>query len=574
MRLKFVKDLTLIPLTALLSGLILLAPVHSSADEDKLREQLRQRLEQLHETGAVRVADSTLLAPGPLQSLYEANAWQPLWFRDWEALEQLSRVPATLKLAAAHGLDPDHYHQATLASALERISDNASRPQALVDAELLATDALLSLAHHLAHGRIHPESIDPEWFIERDQPELKESVIRHALGNKSGQELLESLLPTHRAYHRLVEQLALKREMASNGKWLTVASGLPLIRPGQYDERIPAIRHQLARLDDSTEALNSDNPERYDARLEDAVRRFQRRHGLAIDGIIGPQTLGALNVTPTQRVEQLRANLERWRWLPQSLGKEYILVNIAGFGMQVVSGGEEVMRQRVIVGLPYRRTPVFAGRMSYLVLNPSWEVPHQLAVQDQLPRIRANPGYLEEMGFAVLQGWGAEERRIDPADVDWDQLSRRNFPYRLRQAPGPDNALGRVKFMFPNRHNVYLHDTPARGLFKQDERAFSSGCIRLEDAEGLARWLLSQRSELMSEDRIQSTWAGGRETTVRLDRHLPVYLLYWTAWAGDDDQIHFRRDIYQRDRRLIEALNAPPPLHHSTDSDTTTGQDA
>jgi len=566
--------LILIRLTVLLSGLVLLVPAPSAAEGDGLREQLRQRLEQLHETGMVRVADSTLLAPGPLQTLYEANAWQPLWFADEQALEQLFRVPTTLDLAAAHGLDPGHYHQQTLADALKRTSDHPNRTQARVDAELLATDALLSLAHHLAHGRIDPETIDPEWFIKRDEPALEESAIRHALGGKNGRELLESLLPTHPAYHRLVKQLALKRAMAANGEWLTVEPGLPLIRPGQSDERIPTIRRQLARLENLTDPAGDSAAEDYDDRLADAVRRFQRRHGLATDGIIGPQTLAALNVTPAERVEQLRANLERWRWLPQSLGDEYVLVNIAGFGMQVISGGQEVIRQRVIVGQPYRRTPVFTGHMSYLVLNPSWEVPHRLAVQDQLPRIRTNPDYLDDMGFAVLQGWGAEERRIDPADVDWANLSRRHFPYRLRQAPGPDNALGRVKFMFPNRHNVYLHDTPARNLFKQDERAFSSGCIRLEDAEELTRWLLARRSDLMSEERIESVWEHGRETTIRFDRHLPVYLLYWTAWVGDDEQIHFRRDIYQRDQRLIEALNTPPPISETPNTDLTREFDA
>ncbi len=567
----------LIRLTLLLSGLVLLVPVASASSEHELREPLRQRLELLHETGMVRVADSRLLAPGPLHSLYEANAWQPLWFQGLEAIEQLELVPATLDLAATHGLDPDHYHRNALINALKRLqSANASNPvEALIDAELLATDALLSLAHHLAGGRIDPESIDPEWFIEREQPELKTSVIRHALGNKEGRELLESLLPGHPAYHRLVEKLALKRELAANGQWQVVEAGLPLIRAGEQDERIPTIRRQLAHLDDSLDVSPDADPQTYDEPLEAAVRHFQQRHGLIVDGIIGPQTLGALNVPPAARVEQLRANLERWRWLPQSLGEEYILVNIAGFGMQVVSNGEEVMRQRVIVGQPYRRTPVFTGRMSYLVLNPSWEVPHRLAVRDQLPRIRGNPDYLDEMGFAVLQGWGAEERRVDPADIDWDSLSPRNFPYRLRQAPGPDNALGRVKFMFPNHHNVYLHDTPARGLFKQEERAFSSGCIRLEAAEELTRWLLARRSELMSEERIESTWDHGRETTVRLDRHLPVYLLYWTAWVGDDDQVHFRRDIYQRDQRLIEALNTPPPNPEHPDATTLTrGNDA
>jgi L,D-transpeptidase YcbB len=553
--------LTSIRLTLLLTAMVLLVPMPAVAKDEPLREQLRQRLELLNESGTVPIADSVLLAPGPLQSLYKARAWQPLWFDDLAALEQLSRVPATLNLATTHGLDPVHYHQGALMSALERIEevDGERRIQALVDAELMATDALLSLVHHLTHGRIDPESIDSEWFIEREQPALQDAVIRHALGEKPGRTLLESLLPAHPAYQRLVERLALKRELAVNGDWEEVDTGRPLIRPGQSDERLPAIRRQLSRLGDLDETPQDHDGTHYDAELEKAVRRFQRRHGLAIDGVIGPQTLGALNVSPADRVEQLRANLERWRWLPQSLGEEYILVNIAGFGMQVVSGGEEVMRQRVIVGLPYRRTPVFTGQMSYLVLNPSWEVPYRLATQDQLPRIRANPDYLEEMGFALLQGWGADEQRIDPANVDWDSLSRRHFPYRLRQAPGPQNALGRVKFMFPNRHNVYLHDTPARGLFAHEERAFSSGCIRVENADSLARWLLADRSQLMSEERIESTWAGGRETTVRLDRHMPVYLLYWTAWVGDDDQVHFRRDIYQRDQRLIEALNAPPP---------------
>ncbi|QOC22110.1 L,D-transpeptidase family protein [Wenzhouxiangella sp. AB-CW3] len=551
-------------------------PVAWSGAGETFREELRQRLERPHEIDAVPVAGSMLMAHGPLRSVYEANGWEPLWFERLEPVDQLRQVPATLELAASHGLEPDHYHREALTVALQglRSSSTPNSVPALVDVELMATDALLALAHHLAHGRIDPESIDPEWFIEREQPTLTSSVMRHALGGKGGRELLETLLPSHPAYHRLVEQLALKRELADNGEWLAVDAALPLIRPGDSDERIPAIRRHLARLERGEAVPADSKPQYFDDALEQAVRAFQQRHGLAVDGIIGPQTLNALNVPPTARVEQLRANLERWRWLPQSLGEEYVLVNIAGFGMQVVSNGEEVMRQRVIVGQPYRRTPVFTGRMSYLVLNPSWEVPPRLAVRDQLPRIRANPDYLADMGFAVLQGWGAEERRIDPADVDWNSLSPRNFPYRLRQAPGPDNALGRVKFMFPNRHNVYLHDTPARELFGQHERAFSSGCIRLEDADELARWLLTQRSDLMSKERIESTWNHGRETTVRLDRHMPVYLLYWTAWVGDDNQVHFRRDIYQRDQRLIEALNTPPPGPESPDITLTRGYDA
>lgn len=558
----------MIRLTLLLTGLILLVPAASAADSRDLREQLRHHLEVRAAQESELAADPQLLAPQPLLALYEQRGWEPLWFDGGQAMDMLANLPTTLEMAARHGLDPDHYHRQHIADLLDAAEeqDAERRIPVQVAVELLATDALLTLAHHLAEGRIDPEALDAEWFIERERPEIIEVVIQHADGLLSGRQLLERLLPSHPGYHRLVERLELKRALQDNDSWGLLDSSPPLIRPGQEDDRVPAIRHRVEILEDLVAGQTLQDEEwRYDEELEDAIRQFQHRHGLTVDGVIGPRTLAALNVAPRLRVDQLRANLERWRWLPRTLGEEYILVNIAGFGMQVVSSGEEVMRQRVIVGQPYRRTPVFTGRMSYLVINPSWEVPHRLAVNDQLPRIRANPDYLEEMGFSVLRGWGAEERLIDPGEVDWQALSSRNFPYRLRQAPGPDNALGQVKFMFPNRHNVYLHDTPARGLFSLDERALSSGCIRLEDSRELARWLLTERADLMSNERMASTFSSGRETTIRLDRPLPVYLLYWTAWVDDDDQVHFRRDIYQRDQRLIEALNTPPPMPERQD---------
>jgi len=557
----------MIRLILLLAGLAMLVPAVPAADKRELRESLRHRLELLATTGSIPASASILHAPGPMQSLYEQRDWEPLWFSDTAPIDTLLQIPAILDVASRHGLEPNHYHRATLSALLDSIADperSGSTP-VLVDIELLTTDALLSLAHHLANGRIDPVSIDPEWFIEREQPELQELVLRHARGELAGEKLLRTLLPDHDAYRHLVEHLALKREIPRNGEWIRIDSARPLIRPEQSDERIEKIRGRLSLLGDLPDAYaQASKPGIYDAELELAVRRFQHRHGLTTDGIIGPLTLEALNTSPSERIDQLRANLERWRWLPRSLGEEYILVNIAGFDMQVISHDKEVMRQRVVVGQPYRRTPVFTERMSYLVINPSWEVPHRLASQDQLPRIQANPDYLEEMGFAVLQGWGANEIRVDPKEVDWHSFSRRTFPYRLRQAPGPDNALGQVKFMFPNRHNVYLHDTPARGLFALADRALSSGCIRIEDPAGLARWLLTERSAILSPERLEATYESGRETTIRLDRNLPVHLLYWTAWVDEDNLVHFRRDIYQRDRRLIEALDAPPPATEPT----------
>ncbi|TVQ27810.1 MAG: peptidoglycan-binding protein [Wenzhouxiangella sp.] len=531
--------------------------------DGELRERLRHRLETLYQPGELVAGGQVLMAATPLRTLYEQRGWEPIWFGP-DALPTAiqSQLGDAIALAARHGLEPDHYHRQVLASLLKHGRWSSSSPGdrgVLVDIELLASDALLTLGHHLLHGRVDPETIDPGWLIERTAPDLFEELAgRQSAGEINLTAILEGLAPRYPEYQALVERLALQRALAGNGDWSVIASG-PLLRPGDVDPRLAVIRQRLRHLGDLDSAVTGDEESSgpYDSALEAGVVAFQRRHGLEPDGVIGPRTLSALNTSPQERIDQLRANIERWRWLPRQLGEEHILVNIAGFDMKVRKDGETLMTQRVVVGTPFRRTPVFTGRMTYLVLNPSWEVPHRLAVQDQLPRIRADKDYLERMGFAVLQGWGGEERRIDPASVDWQVLSARNFPYRLRQAPGAENALGRVKFMFPNRHNVYLHDTPARGLFARDERAFSSGCIRIEDPGRLTRWLLSERSGIMPVERIEAILESGRETTIRLDRPLPVHLLYWTAWVDDQGRVHYRRDIYQRDQALIDALNEP-----------------
>jgi len=292
--------------------------------------------------------------------------------------------------------------------------------------------------------------------------------------------------------------------------------------------------------------------------LEAAVKRFQARHGLDEDGIVGAATMRALNVSAAARVRQIRLNMERWRWLPQDLGARHLIVNIAGFALRLVDHEQEIMRMRVVAGQPYRQTPVFSDTISYLVLNPYWHVPHRIAVEDKLPLIKQNPDYLAQQHMTLLRGWGADAQVIDPATVDWSAVTADNFPYRLRQDPGPQNALGRVKFMFPNRHNVYLHDTPSRSLFTRAERSFSSGCIRLERPLALARYLLADQSAWTAA-RIQQVLDTNVERTVPLKQKVPVHLQYWTAWAERDGTVHFRRDVYERDASLARALSTPPP---------------
>jgi murein L,D-transpeptidase YcbB/YkuD len=246
--------------------------------------------------------------------------------------------------------------------------------------------------------------------------------------------------------------------------------------------------------------------------------------------------------------------MERWRWLPRYLGRRYILVNIARFALEVIEDDKPIMSMRIIVGKPYQSTPVFNAAMTHLVVNPSWHVPISIAKEEILPLLRRDPGYLLRQNMRVYQGGGGE---VDPRSINWLQVSASNFPYRLRQIPGPHNPLGRVKFLFPNQFSVYLHDTSNRELFSRTVRTFSHGCIRIEKPLDLAEYLLRGDPQ-WNRDKIQQAIARGLERTITLPAAVPVYLLYWTAWVGEDDAMHFRDDIYQRDMSLEKALFGPP----------------
>jgi len=291
----------------------------------------------------------------------------------------------------------------------------------------------------------------------------------------------------------------------------------------------------------------------FDRGLELAVRRFQKRHGLTDDGVVGPATLEALNVPVAERLRQIELNLERWRWLPEDLGRRYILVNIADFELEVVEDGRRVLAMRVVTGKKMRLTPVFSGRMTYLVLNPYWHIPHKIAVKDVLPRIKRDPGYLVRQGIRVFESWDDLAPEIPPETIDWPAVTKHNFAFKLRQDPGPSNALGRVKLMFPNRFAVYLHDTPSRYMFRKNQRDFSSGCIRVEKPIDLAAYVLDGDRK-WTREKILSAIASGESRIAWLPEPIPVHVLYWTAWVDEEGTVQFRRDVYGRDRSLDEAL--------------------
>ncbi|MDX1559827.1 MAG: L,D-transpeptidase family protein [Marinobacter sp.] len=539
-------SLAVILVTALVPALWLV-PCYAANGAD---EAIVSRIEAMDAGFPVQVLGNKLMANKALSAFYGARGYR----RAWQSPDLRRELIEAVEQAGRDGLNPGDYHADILSElALRPMSDFSEDLRA--DLDLLFSDAFLMLSSHLLEGKVNPQTVHAEWTANRRQRQM-ESVLSEALERTDITGTLDSLRPANPAYGKLMEARSHLTRLLGQ-PWLPIALR-PTIRPKDQDERLSEIRRRLSELGELTNTATAANdPVQYDADLESAVMRFQVRHGLEPDGIIGPDTLTALNLMPVERLRQIDATLERWRWLPESLGETYVLVNIAGFELTMVENGEEVLRKRVIVGQPYRQTPVFSDRIRYLVFNPTWTVPRTVMIQDQLPQIIRDPEYLSRLKISVYRGWGADRQKVDPLDVDWSSLNRNNFPYQFVQEPGPQNALGQVKFMFPNQYAVYLHDTPGQGLFARTERSFSSGCIRVEQPIDLAERLLASAAD-WSREQINGVVSGAETQTVLLPDPIPVHIQYWTSWVDNEGRLQFRNDIYNRDARLIDQLRTTP----------------
>jgi len=503
-------------------------------------ERLRLRLE-LAEHGSLRIDPEHVHTVVSTRRFYERRGFEPAWLEG----DRVERLLHGLEELRSDGLEPALYHHGRLRERWAGRDATHDRIGARVDVELLATDAYLLAASHLLAGQVDPEALDPEWVATRRERDL----VRHledALASGEIAASLTQLRPDHGGYDQLRGALDSLRALGDAG-WPEVPAG-PALRVGDTGDRMRVLATRLG-LDPAEVGVA-----RTDSLLHERITTFQRRHGLEVDGIVGRETLAALNVTAPERARQVMVNLERWRWLPEHLGERYVLVNIADYRLSLVENGTALVDFPVVVGKAYRRTPVFSGTMTYLVFNPTWEVPPGIIRADVLPTLRRDPAYLERMDMQVLRGWGADEEVVDPTSIQWSQVQPGT--YRFRAHPGPANPLGRVKFMFPNRFSVYLHDTPARELFARTRRAFSSGCIRLAEPATLAGALLADHPHWTADAIDSAMTEGGAPETVRLPRAVPVHLLYWTAWVDEDGRLQFRPDIYERDAALSAALDA------------------
>jgi murein L,D-transpeptidase YcbB/YkuD len=527
---------------------------------DDVQARLRARIEAARAgvDGAMAVGETQVRARRAVGRYYRATAFEPAWTGPDGPTPQADSLLAVLREVPQDGLRPTDYHVSTIDSLArylrgQRRTGRAMDARTRADFELLCTDAFLLYGAHLLGGRVDPVTVVSTWNLDRRQKNLVEH-LRAAVDGGSIRATLYRLRPPQPEYDAFRRALARYRALARQGGWPTVPDG-PALQEGMQAARVPLLRRRLRATGD----LVADSPPDsllFDDGLRQAVGRFQERHGLAIDGIVGPATRAAMNVPVAERLGQVEVNLERWRWLPRDLGTPHVLVNIADFWLRVVEDGRPALQMRVVVGTQYRQTPIFSDAISYLVFSPYWHVPRRIAVEDKLPAFQRDSSLVARLGFEVLEGWGSDTRTVDPATVEWDRLSPSTFPYRLRQRPGPANALGRVKFMLPNPYNVYLHDTPARSLFDETERLFSSGCIRVEHPVDLALYLLRLNGG-WTRERVEEIMGRDAERAVVLRRKVPVHLLYWTAWMEDADTVHFRTDIYGRDEAVARALAAP-----------------
>lgn len=485
------------------------------------------------------------LAQAPVAAFYRERNYEPLWFDENVLLSRAYDLFHTISQSEDDGLSPADYYVDSIKKYWE---SKTSEDIAYLD--LLLTAALYRYAHDVHSGRLNPYMVETDWHIPHASLNIVELLVNVAK-QKSIISLLQALSPQHSGYRRLKQKLRFYREIARTGGWKTIEPG-PVLEIGVQNLQVIQLRRRLEISTDLSSDAVADS-DIFDSKLADAVKHYQARQGLEADGRVGPKTRQQLNVSLDDRIRQILVSMERWRWMPRRLDSRYLIVNMAGFELRLVQNEVDVLTMPVIIGKAYRSTPSFSGVISYMEYNPYWTIPRKIALADIIPREIQDPDFLTSRSIRVFRGW-ANAQEIDPKTVNWREIDAEHFPYWLRQDPGPQNALGSIKFIVSNPYEIYLHGTPDKHLFDSVIRTFSSGCIRVKDPVSLAAWLLKDGSLAAEEDVLANVHLGTsqRET---LPVSMPIYIVYFTAWVDQDGNMNFRGDVYGRDRLLNKAFD-------------------
>ena len=543
---------------------------------------LQQWLEQLPEQLMTR---ESLYHLGLVTDIYRRTNFKLLWLENYQLNQAGEQLLQQLRETSADELIDYHYHLAYLQQRLHQLP---ARPKDATAIDILITDAFITYAEDVLSDRLLPDTLalinkqarptnhqavslnkdNPNQdFDAHDKHHIIVSLITENNNRYAMQTMLAGMAPRHKAYAKLRTALHSYQQIAASNRWQPIDNNNTL-KPGQRNPQVAQLRNLLSLYGDyplpkegglfnwfsnKPEPDDVQDQELFDQELAAGLRHFQTRHGYPANGIVDKHTRQLLNTPPIDRIKQIAFNMKRWRQLPENLGERYIWVNLTDYHLDVIDHDRSIMAMKVIVGKKSRRTPVMFENINSLVINPQWNVPRRIMVRDILPKVKDDPTYLSQRNIRIINGWQEQlEVPLEQIDLNAAPLSR--FPYRLQQDPGEDNALGVIKFVIPNDDSIYLHDTNNRSLFAEHNRALSSGCVRVEKPLELAELLLKGKRG-WNDKKINSVIETGNTTYVKLPEAIPTYLVYWTAWVDDNEQIQFRDDIYREDGILESNKN-------------------
>lgn len=519
-----------------------------------LTEELQTRLESLSSEEPLKIGERLLGSSEELRVFYEERDYAEAWSKNGKLTTLGEKLKFEIEESKYDGLNPEDYHAADIELLYQAISDKKGKLKAkpfaeLADLDLMLTDAYFQLAQDLEIGKIDPSSLQSPWDLGVKTPSANyNELLNESIRKGSIKEGLESLYPNFEIYRKgreIIRDLE-EKQKRDTLVWKTVTLDKAL-KVGNSHASIPGLRERLIFWG-FLKPYDVKNEMIFDAKMEEGLKRYQNNNGMEPDGTIGNLTAESLNNSPSNLMDLASVNMERLRWLPDSLlDTELILVNVANYQLDYLDKLDTVLSAKVIVGKEYNESPVFSAPMTYIAFSPYWNIPESITKDEILPAVRKNPKYLDQKNMEVVTGSGEP---VNPKSVDW---SADPFPYLIRQKPGGDNSLGLVKFMFPNEHSIYIHDTPARSLFDRENRALSHGCIRIQDPAKFAALLLKDDPDWTPE-KINEAMNQENEQKVNLKKKIPVVIFYLTFWADLNGNPHYRSDIYNRDQEVLAAL--------------------
>lgn len=523
------------------------------AHQEEIALVIREIIENKMPEERFVVFETELYSSVLLPEFYSNRGFQNAWISHSDSLHLVNDFIHFIEEIEFHGLIPEQYQLESIKALRDTISNkkNSFNAYRIAQIDLLLSDAFFMLSSHLYHGKVDVEKLIANWNIRRNKPQLAlDKKLEKLIQEKDPFQFMKQFYPDHPGYERMVmEAKTLKTKLEDDYSInIELPEGKLFIDPIEdtaYTKLIYEKLHFLGYIENIPikDSIDLDL-------LLTSIKHLQNAHGIRPDGKVGKNTINALNQPIQEKINTLFVNVERLRWLPDSLNKRHIMVNIADFTLDFISDRDTLLRMRTVVGKEYRETPIFNARMTYIVFSPTWTVPPTILKNDIIPAVAKNINYLKNKNMKIIDANGKE---IDPSSIDWQKAKARgSIPYRIRQEPGAQNALGRVKFMFPNKYNVYLHDTPSKELFERDFRTFSSGCIRVDKPFELAQILIGD-SLSWPADSIKAAMNSEKEKIVSLKKPVEVYIYYLSSWS-DGKSMHYRKDVYGRDKAVLKAL--------------------